>query len=77
MSKPGGKIEKKLVVAKRGQGGIVDGGSSRARGRDDSVRRARDHWENGYIGSFDGKFRDEFLNCELLEALLDAVVLTA
>jgi len=34
-------------------------------------------WENGYIESFNGKFRDEFLNCELLDTLLEARVLTA
>jgi transposase InsO family protein len=34
-------------------------------------------WENGYIESFNGKFRDEFLNRELLGTLLEARVLTA
>lgn len=34
-------------------------------------------WENGYIESFNGKFRDEFLNRELLDTLLEAKVLTA
>jgi len=34
-------------------------------------------WENGYIESFNGKFRDEFLNRELLDTLLEARVLTA
>jgi transposase InsO family protein len=34
-------------------------------------------WENGYIESFNGKFRDEFLNRELLDTLLEAQVLTA
>ena len=34
-------------------------------------------WENGYVESFNGKFRDEFLNRELLDTLLEARVLTA
>lgn len=34
-------------------------------------------WENGYIESFNGKFRDEFLNREALYTLLEARVLTA
>ncbi len=34
-------------------------------------------WENGYIESFNGKFRDEFLNRKLLDTLLEARVLTA
>jgi transposase InsO family protein len=34
-------------------------------------------WENGYIESFNGKFREEFLNRELLDTLLEARVLTA
>jgi transposase InsO family protein len=33
-------------------------------------------WENGYIESFNGKFRDEFLNREVLDTLLEARVLT-
>ena len=33
-------------------------------------------WENGYIESFNGKFRDEFLNRELLDTVLEAKVLT-
>ena len=33
-------------------------------------------WENGYTESFNGKFRDEFLNRELLDTLLEAKVLT-
>ncbi len=33
-------------------------------------------WENGYIESFNGKFRDEFLNRGLLDTLLEARVLT-
>lgn len=32
-------------------------------------------WENGYIESFNGKFRDEFLNGELLDTVLEATVL--
>jgi len=32
--------------------------------------------ENGYIESFNGKFRDEFLNREILDTLLEARVLT-
>jgi len=34
-------------------------------------------WENGYIESFNGKFRDEFLNREALDTLIEAKVLTA
>jgi putative transposase len=34
-------------------------------------------WENGYIESFNGKFRDEFLNRELLDTVWEARVLTA
>lgn len=34
-------------------------------------------WENGYIESFNGKFRDEFLNREVLDTLREAEVLTA
>lgn len=34
-------------------------------------------WENGYIESFNGKLRDELLNVELFETLLEAKVLTA
>lgn len=34
-------------------------------------------WENGYCESFNGKFRDEFLNREVLDTLLEARVLTA
>ena len=33
-------------------------------------------WENGYGESFNGKFRDEFLNRELLDTVLEAKVLT-
>ena len=33
-------------------------------------------WENGYIESFNGKFRDEFLSLELFESVLEARVLT-
>ena len=32
-------------------------------------------WENGYIESFNGKFRDEFLNLEIFDTLLEAKVL--
>ena len=32
-------------------------------------------WENGYIESFNGKLRDELLNCELFDTLLEAKVL--
>jgi len=31
-------------------------------------------WENGYIESFNGKFRDELLNREILDILLEAQV---
>ena len=34
-------------------------------------------WENGHVESFNGKFRDDFLNRELLDTLLEAKVLTA
>lgn len=33
-------------------------------------------WENGYIESFNGKFRDEFLSMELFESVSEARVLT-
>jgi transposase InsO family protein len=33
-------------------------------------------WENGFIESFNGKLRDELLNVELLDTLLEARVLT-
>ena len=32
-------------------------------------------WENGYIESFNGKLRDELLNGELFDTLLEAQVL--
>lgn len=32
-------------------------------------------WENGYIESFNGKFRDEFLNGEVFDSVLEARVL--
>ena len=32
-------------------------------------------WENGYVESFNGKFRAEFLNRELFDTLLEAQVL--
>jgi transposase InsO family protein len=32
-------------------------------------------WENGYIESFNGKMRDEFLNSELLDTLFEAKIL--
>ncbi len=31
--------------------------------------------ENGYIESFNGKFRYEFLNCEIFDTLFEAKVL--
>ena len=34
-------------------------------------------WENGYIESFKGKLRDELLNVEIFDTLLEAKVLTA
>lgn len=34
-------------------------------------------WENGYIESFNGKLRDELLNREIFDTLLEAKVLTA
>ncbi len=33
-------------------------------------------WENGYVESFIGKFRDELLNGEIFDTLLEARVLT-
>ena len=33
-------------------------------------------WENGFIESFNGKLRDELLNTELFDTLLEARVLT-
>ena len=33
-------------------------------------------WENGYVESFNGKLRDEHLNVELFDTLLEAQVLT-
>ena len=33
-------------------------------------------WENGFIESFNGKLRDELLNVELFDTLLEARVLT-
>ena len=33
-------------------------------------------WENGYIESFNGKFRDELLDREIFDTLLEAQVLT-
>jgi putative transposase len=33
-------------------------------------------WENGYIESFNGKLRDELLNREIFDILLEAKVLT-
>ena len=35
----------------------------------------RDTWENGYVESFNGKFRDEFLNGEIFYTLREAKVL--
>ena len=32
-------------------------------------------WENGYIESFNGKLRDELLNVEIFDTLLEAKVL--
>jgi transposase InsO family protein len=34
-------------------------------------------WENGYNESFNGRFRDEFLSCEVFYTLKEAEVLTA
>jgi len=33
-------------------------------------------WENGYIESFNGRLRTEFLNAEIFDTLLEAKVLT-
>lgn len=33
-------------------------------------------WENGYIESFNGKFRDELLNGEIFDTILEAKILT-
>jgi hypothetical protein len=32
-------------------------------------------WENGYVESFNGKLRDELLNCEVFDTLTEAKVL--
>ena len=32
-------------------------------------------WENGYIESFNGKLRDELLNLEIFDTLLEAKIL--
>jgi transposase InsO family protein len=32
-------------------------------------------WENGYVESFNGKFRDELLSCEIFNTLAEATVL--
>jgi transposase InsO family protein len=32
-------------------------------------------WENGYVESFNGKFRDELLNCEMFYTLTEAQIL--
>ena len=32
-------------------------------------------WENGYVESFNGKLRDEMLNMEVFDTLLEAQVL--
>ena len=32
-------------------------------------------WENGYIASFNGKMRDELLNCEIFDTMQEARVL--
>lgn len=32
-------------------------------------------WENGYIESFNGKMRDELLNCEIFDTMAEAKVL--
>ena len=32
-------------------------------------------WENGYVESFNGKFRDELLSCEVFNTLAEAKVL--
>lgn len=32
-------------------------------------------WENGYIESFNGKMRDELLNCEIFDPMQEAKVL--
>ena len=32
-------------------------------------------WENGYIESFNGKFRDKLLNCEIFDTLTEAKIL--
>ena len=33
-------------------------------------------WENGYIESFNGKFRDELLNREIFDTVLEAKLVT-
>ncbi len=48
---------------------------ARAGGRQDAVHRAGSPWENGYVESFNGKLRDELLNAEVFDTLLEAKVL--
>jgi transposase InsO family protein len=36
----------------------------------------RSPWENGYIESFNGKFRDELLNGEIFDAIIEVRVVT-
>ncbi len=46
-------------------------------GCEDAVHREPGSpWENGYIESFNGKLRDELLNREIFDTILEARVLT-
>ena len=47
---------------------------SRLRGTDQFIEPGSP-WENGFIGAFNGKLRDELLNVELFDTLLEAKVL--
>jgi len=40
------------------------------------IIEAGSHCENGYIESFNGKFRDELLNGEIFDTILEARVIT-
>ncbi len=43
--------------------------------RQDRVHRAGSPWENGYIESFNARFRDELLNGEIFYSLKEAQII--
>jgi putative transposase len=49
-------------------------GKEKVQNRTDRFDAAGSLWENGYIESFNGKLRDELLNREIFETLLEAKV---